>query len=331
MYPPLRRVTVGLALPLALPLSAGCSPQKDHSGQDSAVEPRASNDAGSPSPDDGDEGTVAEGEACDEAHAKAIRASMDAQCELADVVAPRRMPVVDHPPKAPPLDGVRITVPLEGELNASGRDLTSPMLAQGLTEARERAERLAEASGDASQGEFVLAIEANVPRSRVVSTLTHLHQAGFATGHVLLAATQKASMPEPPDAALVKSITERARALPDDQRAVQLAERLQTLVARCVPAQHAFAVIAEAAPHQKCKLMAAGISEAMVECGCPEQETELLSMIYAVNLPDTDGSMTVTIPVRLDGEARVGDGERWGEIAATLDPGDEPAALGTQP
>lgn len=335
---PGRHAGVGIVAVCGLVALSGCpsKPQESDPGeQDGAVAPRDEADADAGSDDEANESEAGapatiDWDSCDETHAAGVRALLERQCEVADAMVPPGLPTIDRSPAAAPDDAFAVELAAGSVMRVQGRELSPYQIAEGLGRQLAMEYRRAEMMGKAGPDRFALTIAAEVPRGRVSSALEQLHAAKLSQGVLVLAANEKAELPEAPDPALVEEIVTEAKDLPPDQKAVKLATRMNALVGGCPAAQKAFSAIAGAAPEQRCKLLAAGVSESMVTCGCPAQEKKILSVLHAINVGDGDGSLGVAVPVTIDPGAKLAEGASWSEVVSALEIGEGSLTLGVQ-
>lgn len=265
--------------------------------------------------------------ACDQTHEAAIVARLDAQCEVADMLAPVELVEVDRPPKATPLGAVEVELPWNGSLLVDGRPQRAGQWDEGVRSAVAHARRFSDRSG---APKFSVAVTAATRRDRAASMLRTLHDAGLTEGVIVLASNVKPTLPEPLDPELSKTVADELRPLESDRRATHLAKRVTALVEGCEAAQQAFRAVATVSADQRCSALSRGFAMAMVECGCPKEERELLAILREVNLgPNTD-VLGTTIQVRLDSTQRLSGGDTWKDVIETLDLDAQPVVLGIQ-
>lgn len=187
-------------------------------------------------------------------------------------------------------------------------------LAEQITAEREAPTGYGEPARD-----WVLSIAADVPRARVASTLKALADSGHPRGHLLLATTQIGEIPAPRDPARLAALAGKLEGLDPSERAVFMAKEIQASMPACAGVQKAFSAVAAAAADQRCPLLAVGIAEGLVECGCPDADA-LLTQLYAMSLGmSRPERLAVTVPVVVDPEAPSRPGQTWGEVVGALD------------
>lgn len=311
--------------PFLMALLVGVVPACDDKGK-----PAGEADAGKAGEADAAEAGAAEagagaGKTCDAAAGKLIEQELLAGCGISAQVLRIEAPIAPWTadPSAPPEETIRLEVTTKGTAVGWGAPVPAAQLPARLTEAMERSKQRAEATGKAAPG-WGLVIAGDVTRADVAAVFQALVDTGQTKGHLLLATEQLGTPPVPRKPEVLAALHARVSEADPSQRATILAKELERKMPPCDGVKKTFATVATVAADQRCPILARGISEGLVACGCPDAD-ELLTLIYGVTV-DTQPlqRLSVASPVTLDPGAASRPGETWAKVVAGLDQ----AALG---
>lgn len=252
---------------------------------------------------------------CDAAHGAVVEKEMLTWCALSDMGISPDVPLAPWKP-APtdrPTDG-RIELRPGGLQVGWGRSAKADELVELLAAERETATMV----GRTVDG-WSLTIGADTPRAEVAAVVKTLSDADQRTGTVVLSVEPTAPVPQPRDPARLAALDAKIGGVDPSQRATLLAKEIEQAMPPCPGMAKAFSAVAMAAPDQRCPLLARGISEGLVGCGCPKED-EMLTLIYGVSLGSKPPErLAVAVPATLDPAATPRPGATWGEIVAGLD------------
>lgn len=291
-------------------------------GAGEAGEAGAASKAGAAKPGAGEAGAA---KACGDAAGKAIEQEMLAGCGISAQVLRVEVPMApwSASASAPPEETIRLELTREGTMVGWDRPVEAAQVAAHLTEKLKQARQMAEMTGKPVPG-WGLAIAGDVPRAEVAAVFQALVDAGHAKGHLLLATKDVGTLPAPRQPEALAKMHARVDGVDPSQRATLLAKEIEQKMPPCPGVKKTFSAVATAAPDQRCPLMAKGVSEGLVACGCPDAD-ELLTLLYGVSVgTEPPDRLSVASGVTLDPGAASRPGETWAQVVAGLDP----AALG---
>ncbi len=304
---------------LALVSVLGCDRKAEPGADAKAAGAEASAKAGADAKADakaGADGKVGADAACDDARSKALRAELAALCPIGDQTLDVEVPLAPWKsgPVSPPFDAVELQVTAKGVVVGWGDPVPEGQLSMRLREEVERAV----AFGRPPPG-WVLAIAADAPRAEVARALAGLVHSEQKSGHVVFATTDVGTIPPPRDPAVLAKLATMLDELPPDQRSTIMAREIQQSMPPCAPVEKAFGAVAAASVDQRCSLLAVGIAEGLVSCGCPDAD-QLLTQIYAVTAgTKVPERLAVAVPVTIDPTATSRAGATWGAMVEGID------------
>jgi hypothetical protein len=261
------------------------------------------------------------GAACDAAHAKALEQELLAQCALSDRVLMTEVPAAPWKPSpsAAPEDVLRLELGPAGVVLGWGPPMPVAELPSRLAQEREQAAVMAEAKGRPRRDGWVLLIASATPRADVAAVLKGLAEAELRQGHLQLATDATGPLPVPRDAKLLADVKARVSAEDPSQRAMLLAQEIEQTMPPCPALVQTFSNVATVDAEQRCPLLARGISEGLVSCGCAKEDT-MMTLFYAVSMglePPT--RLAAAVAVTLDPAAAPRPGATWAAVVAGLD------------
>ncbi|MCH9682047.1 MAG: hypothetical protein K0V04_11475 [Deltaproteobacteria bacterium] len=279
-----------------------------------------SNDAKAAAPSDAKSGAAAEAksevEACGPAYAEALKKELLSYCAVSSQVS--RLELAEAPWNPPPTDiPERLAVEMSPNVVKVGWSATvdAAGLGAALSQARE-----ADAFGGKVATDWVLSIDGSTRRNELADAFRSLAMAGYGKGKIVFATKPTSPLPKPRDSARLAALAKTLADTDGSTKATLLAKEIQDVVGSCQAFEDAFGAVATVPADQRCTAMVKGISHAMVECRCPEQEDELVTLIYGVTVgtavPEYLGHVT---PVVIDSKAPSRPGETWAEVVAGLD------------
>ncbi|MEM7156254.1 MAG: hypothetical protein AAF799_25600 [Myxococcota bacterium] len=252
---------------------------------------------------------------CDEAHGKDVYEEMIAWCELSEKVADDQIPLAPWKP-APadkPLDA-RIEVRPGGVSTRWGSETALADLPSVLEEERDLAKR----RGRTVQG-WSLIIGGDTPRAEVAAVLETLANSGQKTGSVVLTVEPTGEVPQPRDPKRLAALNAKVGSADPSQKASLLANEVQSAMPPCPGMTEAFRAVATAPANERCTVLARGLSQGLVSCGCPKED-EMLTLVYGISMGfEPPKRLTTTVPTTIDPAATPRAGATWGEIVAGMD------------
>ncbi len=254
---------------------------------------------------------------CDRDFGKVLRAEMMSYCDAGEAVGPVGMAQLPWP-----ATGTKPAESLLIELRSLGPHIDgTPVALRDLAQAFKRQLQLTEALAK-TPGPWSLAIAGEAPMEQVVAVTDALAAAGQLDGRLVFTTKIQGTLVKPRNPKRLAEIHRRVHATEPSAKAMRLAKEVEESLPTCGGLLKAFGAVAAAAPSMKCKLLAHGASEGLIDCGCRDLDltmTILYAIMAGTTVPTTRAAYVV---VRLNPAATptvAKKGTPWSSFLATLD------------
>ncbi len=267
-----------------------------------------------PSVDKPDEADAA-APACGPQRGKAIEQEILALCELSPKVLRHSVATAPWSPRPSDIpDGVALIVRPGAVVVGWGDPV--PLASVGSKLAHALESRTFSGQVDVS---WVLSIDGQTPRAEVAELFAVLVDAGRAKGRLVLATKPTTPLPQPRDPKRLAALAATLREGDSAMRATILAKTIEQALP-CGELKQTFSALASAKPELRCQLMARGISEGLVDCGCPPDD-ELLTLIYGVTVDASPPeNLGIALPLTLNPTVASRRGATWADVVAGFGP-----------
>jgi hypothetical protein len=258
---------------------------------------------------------------CDAAHAKVLEQELLAQCAISEQVLSADVPAApwSPAPSTPPDDALRIELGPAGMTLGHRPPVPVAALSAALAEQREQATARAELSGRPAPAGWLLTLDGTTPRADVATILRDLSDAGLLAGHLQLATEPTGPLPMPRNPEQLAGLARRIPRHDASTKATFLAQEIEQAMPPCPALYQSFSTAAMLEPESRCSVLARGIAEGLVSCGCP-QEDAMMTWMYAITVGlEPPRRLGVAVPVTLDPAAAPRAGATWAEVVAGLD------------
>jgi hypothetical protein len=151
-----------------------------------------------------------------------------------------------------------------------------------LRNANEKARQIAEATGKTFTPRFVLAIHRDTRLSAVDPVLHALATEKVDRGFLAFASGTRPRTSPPRHPELYAAYVADVESQDAFERAAYLAKKLEPLAVRCPALQVGFHAVAATDGPSRCATLMTAAASAIVECGCPEYEPELVSWLQVM-------------------------------------------------
>ena len=154
-----------------------------------------------------------------------------------------------------------------------------------LQEDLDKSREMQEAKGETFTPRFVLAIHRDARLSAIDPVLRELAAAKVDRGFLALASGTRPRTSPPRHPTIYAGYVAELESRDPTERAVYAARKMEPLAKRCPALEVAFRNAATTDGPSRCETLMAAAAAAIVECGCPEYEPELVSWLQVLAGP----------------------------------------------
>jgi hypothetical protein len=258
---------------------------------------------------------------CGEAERVELRAWTGTICTEPALVDVRPLAMVPWTERDEIGEGLSIRVEPEAFRIAGGEPVaTEPELRVLLYDAVAKQRAWAQSADRVVEPRFVLEIHRDVVLQRVAVVTRALADEGILHGWLAFASSTLPRTPPPRDPELYARAMAEIEGADPAQRAIFLAKKVEGLAERCRAMKDAFDSLATVSPTGRCNALMESVANALVDCGCPEWQPELLAWLQVLGGP-ADAPLVVANAVELTPAKaeRAAPDTTWAAFVATHD------------
>ncbi|HWB80155.1 MAG TPA: hypothetical protein VG755_34555 [Nannocystaceae bacterium] len=256
-------------------------------------------------------------EDCNEQHASELRTLLEASCSAPSLVDTKKLALASWPGDATVGDAIPIEISAAGAGGLLEPPQRSDELATWLHEQVASSKVLSDAKGEPWHGSVALYIHADAPLAQVDAVVRVIVAEKIDKGWLVFGSgTRRTAKPRYPE--LQAKFQAELDAVEPRMRAMELAKRLRPLADRCKDISAAFGEVATGDAAGRCITLARGLASAVVSCGCPDYEPELIAWVQLLGGPaDTPDQQSQRVAFTAEDPIRSSANTRWGELVAT--------------
>lgn len=252
---------------------------------------------------------------------------LEASCSAPLMVDTKKLAVAAWPSDAKVGDAIPIEVSRDGAATPYAAPHRADEFAAWLHEEIGKSKAMAEAKGEPWHGNAALYVHADAPLAQVDAVVKALRAETIEAGWLVFAsATRRTPKPRYPE--LQAKFQAEIDAVEPTMKAMELAKRLRPIAERCAQISDVFGKIAADSAETRCTTLARGLATAVVTCGCPDYEPELIAWVQLLGgPPDTPAEQAQRVGFTATDPIHAAATTTWAELVATRKDGFTSLAL----